>query len=372
MGRLFWKFFAALWLAQFLAAFGVGVAIWSLRPEAGEAPRHVGPPPPFDALPLPGPPPRPFVAGEVPPPAPPPPRHPLLPPAMPLLAGSVVSLLVAALLAWYFARPIRSLRAAFDAVAQGRLETRAGPAMGRRRDELADLGGDFDRMVERLQALVGAQRRLLHDVSHELRSPLARLQAAAGLMRQRPERAAELVGRIERDSGRIDVLVGELLTLARLESGMAGAPVAVDLTALLEALVADARFEAEATGCTVTLAAPATLRLRGDAELLRRAVENVLRNALRHSPPGGVVEVAARRVAAGIVVEVADRGPGVAEAGLARIFEPFARGDGGAEGKGYGLGLAIARAVAGLHGGCIRAANREGGGLTVAIDLPAA
>ncbi|MBW7900992.1 MAG: HAMP domain-containing histidine kinase [Rhodocyclaceae bacterium] len=372
MGRLFWKFFVALWLAQFLASFGVGVAIWSLRSES-ERP----PPPGVEAMLSP-----PFADEAMPPPElfadelmpPPGHRHPLLPPAMPLLAGSLVSLFVAALLAWYFARPIRSLRAAFDAVAQGRLETRAGPAMGRRKDELADLGGDFDRMVERLQSLVGAQRRLLHDVSHELRSPLARLQAAAGLLRQRPARAAELVGRIERDTGRIDALVGELLTLARLESGMAGTPAAdVDLAALLEALVADARFEAEAKGCTVTLAAPAPLFLRGDAELLRRAVENVLRNALRHSPAGGVVEVVARCGAATVVVEVADRGPGVAADALTRIFEPFARSGGaGMAGEGYGLGLAIARAVAGLHGGGIRAVNRDGGGLTVAIDLPAA
>lgn len=155
---------------------------------------------------------------------------------------------------------------------------------------------------------------------------------------------------------------------------MAGARMAdVDLAALLEALVADARFEAEAKGCTVALDAPAPLGLCGDAELLRRALENLLRNALRHSPAGGIVEVVARRGATAISVDVADRGPGVAGEALASIFEPFARGDdGGAAGEGYGLGLAIARAVSGLHGGGIRAANRAGGGLAVSIDLPAA
>lgn len=143
---------------------------------------------------------------------------------------------------------------------------------------------------------------------------------------------------------------------------MAGARMAdVDLAALLEALVADARFEAEAKGCTVALDAPAPLGLCGDAELLR------------HSPAGGIVEVVARRGATAISVDVADRGPGVAGEALASIFEPFARGDdGGAAGEGYGLGLAIARAVSGLHGGGIRAANRAGGGLAVSIDLPAA
>ncbi|MBI2308851.1 MAG: HAMP domain-containing protein [Rhodocyclales bacterium] len=366
MGRLFWKFFFFLWLAQFLTSLGVGIAIWTLRPE------HRGPPPfppvphSFPSAAAPG-------AEWRPPPLRPPPVLPFLPPAMPLLAGSLVSLLFAALLAGYFSRPIRSLRAAFDAVAEGRLETRAGPAMGRRRDELADLGGDFDRMVERLQSLLGAQRRLLHDVSHELRSPLARLQAAVGLLQQQPDRAGELVARIERDTARMDQLVGELLTLARLESGMAGTATAeVDLAAMIETVAADVRFEAEATACAVAVELERPLRLRGNGELLRRAVENVLRNALRHSPAGGVVEIAASADAAADVVSIriADRGPGVAEADLERIFEPFARG-GRAEGDGYGLGLAITRAVAGMHGGGVRAINRSGGGLAVTITLPA-
>ena len=173
MGRLFWKFFLIFWLAQLVTSIGVGVAIWLEHPVHGAAGGM-------------------FAGGAPPPPPPgvdpalrpPPPQHGWLPPPLPILAGSVVSLLFAALLAWYFARPIRNLRAAFESVAGGKLETRIGASMGRRKDELADLGQDFDHMAARLQALLDTQRRLLHDVSHELRSPLARLQAAADLMRQ--------------------------------------------------------------------------------------------------------------------------------------------------------------------------------------------
>ena len=155
-----------------------------------------------------------------------PPRRaePAVPAWMLAVIGAATSLAVSAILAWYLTRPIRSLRWAFDAAASGRLDTRVRPRMGRRRDEIADLGRDFDRMVERLQALVGSQRRLLHDVSHELRSPLARLQAAIGLLRQDPARLEPSLERIEREAVRLDELVGEVLALARLEAGMADAP----------------------------------------------------------------------------------------------------------------------------------------------------
>jgi len=381
MGRLFWKFFVFLWLAQFVTSLGVGIAIWSRRHDL--APPLPPPPPPTFAgtAPMPGrfgPPP------DGPPPPGPPPRPPgFLPPVMPLIAGSIVSVVFAALLAGYFARPIRNLRRAFEAVADGQLATRAAPAMGRRQDELADLGADFDRMVERLEALLGAQRRLLHDVSHELRSPLARLQAAVGLLRQQPERAAEMLLRIERDTVRIDRLVGELLTLARLESGMAPAvPLAVDLAEVLDAVVDDVRFEATEKDCALLVDRQQPLPMSGDGELLRRAVENVLRNALRHSPSGSAIELTAAAGDGGIEVRIADRGPGIADGELGRIFEPFARGDGGGNGgannggagdaSGYGLGLSIARAVVALHGGAITAENRNGGGLQVTIRLPAA
>ena len=226
MGRLFWKFFFVFWLAQVVTSLGVGIAIWALRAEEQHKLRPVR----ECEQPL-GQPPFSFTGwrqgyavstgagyGDS---TAHPPGH-IFPPLMPIVAGSMVSLFFAAWLAWYFSRPIRNLRTAFDAVANGKLDTRIGSSMGGRHDELSDLGQDFDRMASRLQGLMDAQRRLLHDVSHELRSPLARLQVATDLIQQQPERAAEFISRLERDTGRIDALVGELLMLARLDSGMAG------------------------------------------------------------------------------------------------------------------------------------------------------
>lgn len=369
MGRLFWKFFFFFWLAQFITSLGVGVAIWSLRPQ------HSFPQPPpspsfsgaFESRPPP------HLDGQTLRPPPPPPGFRLLPPLMPLIAGSLVSLLFAWLLAWYFSRPIRSLRTALGAVAGGKLETRVGDAMGRRQDELADLGQDFDRMAERLQTLVESQRRLLHDVSHELRSPLARLQAAAGLMRQQPERGAELVERIERDIARMDRLVGELLTLARLEAGTdVDLCEEVILAELIGELVEDVRFEAEAVPCTVALDVRGPLVLRGNGELLHRALENVLRNAVSHSPAGGQVLITAHENVARhcVNITVSDDGPGVPEKALSQIFQPFFRSDTKAAFAGYGLGLAITRGVIEKHGGSVAAANRPSRGLTVNLMLP--
>lgn len=400
MGRLFWKFFFVFWLAQLFTSIGVGVTMWALRPDYGERPPafdhpppSLSPPPDFRLMP---PPPgagnplhRPGGRG----------HHPWRPPLLPLIAGSLASLIFAALLAWYFSRPIRVLRQAFNAVAGGQLDARVGSAMRGRRDELSDLGAEFDRMADRLQALIESQRRLLHDVSHELRSPLARLQAAVDLMRQQPARASELITRIERDSGRMDTLVGELLTLARLDAGVArtesAAAEVVDLADLLAAIAEDAEFEAgvdpalelddgAAEPCLIQTDFTSPLPVRGDRELLHRALENVVRNAVRHSRRVGAapceVVISARvetmpgdqRDQRVIVVEVADRGPGVPEADLANIFEAFVRGDSKPSSGGYGLGLAITRRVIETHGGTVAAQNRAGGGLILALRLPAA
>jgi signal transduction histidine kinase len=372
MGRLFWKFFFFFWLAQVVTFLGVGFAIWALRPLHLETDRPPPPPPMERGVPPGGwdRPPPPAMGEDGPPP---PPRHSPIPPLMPLLAGSVVSVIFAALLAWYFARPIRTLRGAFEAVAAGKLETRIGAAMNTRRDELADLGGEFDRMAERLQGLLEGQRRLLHDVSHELRSPLARLQAAADLMQQQPERAPEFVARIERDTARMDRLVGGLLTLARLDAGMGDTPrEALDLSALVEEIADDARLEAEARNCRIDLVLAHGLQVVGHRDLLQRALENVLRNALRHAPPGSAVAIEARAEAGQAHVAIADTGSGVPTADLEAIFAPFYRAANTDPFAGYGLGLAIVRRVVQLHGGAARAANRAEGGLVVTIELPLA
>ncbi|MGE5384648.1 MAG: ATP-binding protein [Betaproteobacteria bacterium] len=375
MGRLFWKFFFCIWLAQLTAIGAVSVIFWIERQqdharwEAAQAAgiavperhdwRHRPPEPPG----LGGAP-----ALQSRPHFPPPRRLPLIPLVVTLFA----SLIFAALLARYVSKPIGKLRAAFAAAATGDLEARVGEDMGKRRDELADLGHDFDRMASQLGALMEAQRRLMHDVSHELRSPLARLQAALGLLRQRPERLEATIERIEREGVRMDRLVGELLTLSRLEAGVTGAmdePVA--LGELLTDIVEDARFEADGLGREVALSLSADGLVRGNGELLHRAVENVVRNALRHTAVGTGIAVEASREGGVFRIAILDHGPGISEAKLEAIFEPFFRAD-DASGEGHGLGLTIARRVVEAHGGSIRASNRADGGLKVEIALPAA
>ncbi|MGR8934495.1 MAG: ATP-binding protein [Gammaproteobacteria bacterium] len=374
MGRLFWKFFFAFWLALLTAGTGVGTAVWLLhagdhRGEFASAPEHVFPdrhcpPPPseFAAAPAPLPPP----LHKFPPPRKPP------PPWLAITAGSIASVLFSAALAWYFAKPIRSLRTAFAAVARGNLEVRIAAAMGKRHDELADLGCDFDHMAAQIGSLVTAQQRLLHDVSHELRSPLARLQAAVGLMQQQPDKLPATLERIERESQRISDLVGELLVLSRLEAGVANDAVGdVDLGGLLDDIVEDARFEAEQRHVAIRYGGVEDVIVKARGELLQRAVENVLRNAVQHCKTGGevtvsaVFETASRR----LLLSIDDQGSGVAENDLQAIFQPFFRSGTRHRSDSVGLGLTIARRALEAHGGRIRAANRPQGGLHVEMEI---
>lgn len=362
MGRLFWKFFLFIWLAQLAGILGTGALFWLEREShdrgahGGEPAAHVehGPPPGFDG-PGHGP------HGHRPPP--------LGIPLAPVAAGLLASLVCAAGLAWYIARPVRRLRRAFEAAAEGQLDQHLARDMGGRRDELADLGDDFDRMAARLQALMHSQTRLLHDVSHELRSPLARLQAAIGLVRQQPERCGDYLPRIEREGERMNRLVGELLTLSRFEAGVGGTLEVVDLPELLGDLVEDARFEAAARNIAVDLPEMPKTAVRANPEMLHRAIDNVLRNALRHSPAGGRIAVTLERLPGERCrIAVRDHGPGVPADQLERIFMPFFRNDERRE--GYGLGLAIARRALAIIGGSIVAGNCDDGGLRVTIDLP--
>ncbi|RZI42441.1 HAMP domain-containing protein [Herbaspirillum sp. HC18] len=310
----------------------------------------------------------------------PPPQHRAMPPGSPhfpfvaMLLAMLASLVSAVLLAWHFAKPIRHLRGAFDAAASGKLDTRIGPAMGGRRDELSDLGRDFDRMASQLQASMDSQRRLLHDVSHELRSPLARLQVAIGLARQRPEKAGASLDRIELESMRMNALIGSLLTLSRLENGVEGnMDEEVNLSELAADIAEDARFEAQAAGKDVEFYDAGIAIVRGNAELLHSAIENVVRNAVRHTAPGSRVEVtvALQRLSHDALIAVRDYGPGVPEAELDAIFRPFVQSSTASRSaEGYGLGLAIARQVVKAHGGEIEAANAKDGGLRVEIHLP--
>ncbi len=333
MGRLFWKFFIVFFLA---ITSGIGGVIIILH-----------------------------LLGW----APPPQDHP--PAIVPVSVGILVSLLFSALLAGYLTRPIRHLRNALATLGSGRLYTRIEPNMLQRQDEIADLGHDFNRMAQQIESLMGAQQRLLHDVSHELRSPLARLQAAVGLARQALTVSEPMLERIEREAERLNALVGELLTLARLESGAgAGQRERVDLIDLLIAIADDARFEAEANGRELLITHDAHFVAEVEAELISRAFENVIRNALKFTAPGSTVEVSAQRQQAHLLVQVADRGPGVKEEALQQIFEPFERAQSAQGIAGVGLGLAIARRALQVHGATITAQNRQGGGLVLTLRLP--
>ncbi len=376
MGRLYWKFFFFIWLAQLSTVAGVTAYFWwehHARP-AHEAP-HLPPlqeaarssAPSASTLPE-GPPPQ----GQRPP-LHRPDRGPRLP-LPPLVGGLLASLLFAALLARYFSRPIRVLRAAMETSATGDLNARAGASMGKRQDELAELGHAFDRMAAKIAVLLDAQRRLLHDVSHELRSPLARLQASIGLMRQDPKAVAASLERIESESMRMERMIGELLTLSRLEAGATGRdPEVVPVNELLAALVHEADLEAGTRLVTLQLELGADRHVLGDPELLHRALDNVIRNAIKFSPQGGTVQVRAEptSVEDGINLLVMDSGPGVPDAELEAIFYPFYRGQRPANADGHGLGLAIARRVIEGMNGRIVGANREGGGFAVKVWLPA-
>ena len=303
------------------------------------------------------------------------PGPPNIPPEL-LILGILGGLLFSALLAWYLTAPMWRLRAGFDALAMGNLGVRLRPLMGRRRDEITDLARDFDMMAERMQSLLESREQLLHDVSHELRSPLARLHMAVGLARQNPQRTGPLLDRIEGESARMDNLVGELLTLSRVEFGAETLEEYFDLQSLARVVVDNVRFEARENGVGIeleTLPRDDISTVRGDAELVRRALENVIRNAMRHSPRGTSVEV---KVFAGddrdtCCIQVTDSGPGVPGDSLERIFEPFVRLK-NTSSHGAGLGLAIARRAILVHSGSIRADNCDEGGLRITIVLPLA
>jgi two-component system sensor histidine kinase CpxA len=282
-------------------------------------------------------------------------------------------------LARYLTAPVLRLRNATRALAAGDLGVRVGPAVGNRRDELAELGRDFDLMAERIETLLTAQRQLLSDVSHELRSPLARLNVALALARQRAGAQAEApLDRIEVEAEQLNALIGRVLALARFESGAVEPEFGqVDLVRLVEDIAADADFEADPKGASVAVRAQESFRVEGNEPLLRSAIENVVRNAVRYTAPGTVVEIAVTPKepaadAPGVVIAVRDRGPGVPEDQLEELFKPFYRIADARDRQsgGTGLGLSITERAVRLHGGTVRAANAPDGGLLVEIELP--
>jgi two-component system, OmpR family, sensor histidine kinase CpxA len=296
--------------------------------------------------------------------------------------GIVIAVLTSGFVCYFLAQfltsPITRLRKATQKLASGDLSARAGGRSSRGQDEVSQLVRDFDQMAEQIEKLVSAQSRLLKDISHELRSPLARLSVALELARQRTGPEAEgVLDRISLESDRMNDLIGNLTTIARLDSGTGSIrKVEVRLEELVEEVARDADFEAQARHCRVECEVMDELPVVGDAALLHSAVENVVRNATRYCADGTTVKVRAERSSAGLVPEavirVTDLGPGVPEAELDKIFRPFYRID-DARGRstgGVGLGLAITEQAVRLHGGSVKASNLAEGGLLVEIRIP--
>jgi len=292
-----------------------------------------------------------------------------------LLLATLIGGLVCLLLARYITAPIERLQRAVQAYSEGNFSLRVRPLLGRRRDEIAALAATMDGMAERMEVLLKSQRVLLRDVSHELRSPLARVQAALGLARQRQGQDVEPeLERIEREAERLNDLIGGILSFSRLDSGAHELKrEAVRLDRLISSAVDDVCFQSEAEDCNVQFRNEAgEASCVTDLPLLHSALENVLANALRYASTAGEVEVILTREADQYVVAIADHGPGVPAALLERIFEPFVRVDTSRSSRmgGVGLGLAIARRAVEALGGSIAASNRPQGGLEVSIRLP--
>ena len=294
-----------------------------------------------------------------------------------MLIAITTSGLVCYILAVVLTSPMLRLRKAAQKLAAGDLSARVGK-IGRSKDEVSQLIRDFDAMAEQIEKLVNSQSRLLKDISHELRSPLARLTVALELARQRTGPEAEgVLDRISLESNRMNELIGSLTTIARLESGPGTVhKVPVQLEELVDEVARDAAFEAQAKHCQVETEILDELPLQGEPTLLRSAIENVVRNAIRYTPENTTVKIRAekRTVAGGseAVVTVSDSGPGVPQDSLEKIFKPFYRIDDARVRStgGVGLGLAITDQAVRLHGGTVAASNLPESGLSVEIRLP--
>ncbi|MGQ7957224.1 sensor histidine kinase [Pseudomonas sp. SP16.1] len=284
-----------------------------------------------------------------------------------LAIALVVLTLFSLLLTLSITRPLGRLRGAVHDLGQTAYQQNSLARLATRRDELGLLAKDFNRMGERLQGLIGSQRQLLRDVSHELRSPLARLRIALALAeRAEASERDRLWPRLSQECDRLEALISEILALARLDADL-GAAQPIDLGALLAKLQEDARLTAPEQRLQIRLGDD--VRLQGWPDLLERALDNLLRNALRFNPSGQPIEIDVQRQGERLLLGVRDHGPGVAAAHLARLGEPFFRAP-GQNGAGHGLGLAIARRAAQRHGGELLLANHPEGGFVATLSLP--
>ena len=294
-------------------------------------------------------------------------RESLLWPLSALGIALVVLTLFSLLVTLSITRPLSRLRGAVHDLGQTTYQQNSLARLANRRDEFGVLANDFNRMGARLQSLIGSQRQLLRDVSHELRSPLARLRIALALAeRASPEEREKLWPRLTRECDRLEALISEILVLARVDADHASAE-EVDLNALLSTVQKDAGMAAPEQ--QIELQAEQQLHLKGWPTMLERALDNLLRNAQRFNPPGQAIEVLALRQGERIVISVRDHGPGVEAEHLPQLGEPFFRAP-GQSAAGHGLGLAIARRAAERHGGSLVLGNHPEGGFIASLELP--
>ena len=291
-----------------------------------------------------------------------------------LKLGTIFSAVICLLIAHSLTKPIERLRDATHELARGNLDIRAGDNLGKRHDEIGDLVRDFDTMAGELRNQIQSERSLLSGVSHELRSPIARIRLALTLARSADDdERVEMLDRIEQDTIQLDAMLERILAVARLESGQQKPKVEpLALNDVLDDVLDDANFEAAATGATITYEGKADVKVNGDAALLRSAIENVVRNAIFYSGQEGKIEVRLNKSGDAAVVTVRDNGPGVPENALPLLFKPFYRVDDarGTTTGGMGLGLAIVRNAVALHGGTVSAKNVVPHGLEVELRLP--
>lgn len=294
-----------------------------------------------------------------------------------LLIATLISVIISYLLSMYLTKPLHSLKLAAKSLATGKLYTRVGRFAGHHSDEIAELSYEFDSMAEQLEALIKSKERLLQDISHELRSPLARLQVAIELGRKKSGKSAKNdFDRMEMECLRLNNLIGEILDFARLDKSTNTLTKSkVDLSTLLIGVITDANYEFSKGNSRVVIDKMEPQELFLDERLIHRAVENIIRNALRYSPDNQLVIVSLynHRPTNQLCIDIEDNGPGIPKEHLTKIFNPFYRVDTARAKKtgGYGLGLAIAKQAIQLHDGEIIAINRSQGGLLVRIVLPA-
>ena len=341
MQRLFWRFFLVFWATLIMAILLVRLTfVW--QDDLQMRPPEFGPKPPseFSAPRDHAPPPPPFW------------RRPWL--HLLLLLGA--SILFSWLLARYISAPVQQLKQALAGLANNKWQTQLGTSLTSRRDEFGSLGKNFNLMAGQAAEAIASQRRLLHDVSHELRSPLARIQILTGLAGQSPTDATIVLQKIEQEVTKLDLLVAKILTFSRLEDGTAEPEhIEIDVAELVESICEDAKLEATAGHKSLWLQLNPVSHISGDPELLYSAIENVIRNAIKYTPEYSEVSVSLQQKGAQIYLQISDQGPGVAPQHLSRLFTPFFRAH--SSHTGIGLGLSIAKRVIEACNGTISAKN---------------